>query len=58
MSPEAEEKGNDSEIERLRRLVHPIHEANPSRMKRIIARLINLKTNGGSKQKDTKANLA
>jgi hypothetical protein len=41
----------DTEIERLRQLVYPLHEVNPSRMKRIMNRLASL-TKDGSKHKD------
>jgi hypothetical protein len=44
-------KGSESEVERLRRLVHPIHAVNPSRMKRILTRLGTLKSKGSAKQK-------
>lgn len=47
----AEEK--DAEVERLRRLVYPIHEDNPSRIKRIMNRLAVL-TKDNSKLKENK----
>jgi hypothetical protein len=47
----AEKDGEATEIERLRQLVYPLHEVNPSRMKRIINRLASLTTDC-SKHKD------
>jgi hypothetical protein len=47
----AEKDGEDTEIERLRQLVYPLHEVNPSRMKRIMNRLASL-TKDGSKYND------
>jgi hypothetical protein len=47
------EEDEDTEIERLRQLAYPLHEVNPSRMRRIMNRLASL-TKDGSKQNKTK----
>jgi hypothetical protein len=48
------EEDEDTEIERLRQLVYPLHEVNPSRMRCIMNRLASL-TKDGSKQNDKDA---
>jgi hypothetical protein len=49
----AEDKDKHSEIERMRRLLRPIHEVNPSRMKRILDRLASLKKKNAPKQAES-----